>query len=363
MIVRYGVPRCIGSVPKSQEISYKIVPNLDELRFRQLIRVNWHTFDYILDSIKDDEVFNAPNSWKQIPVKIQLMIVLYRLGSYGEGATIAKIASLFGVGDGGTIMKITKRVFTAICRLQKKYLYWPDIKERKEIVSKTSHELPFCIGYVDGTEIRLAEKPTTDSESYFTRKHQYALKLQVVCDYNFIIRHTVLGYPGSVHDNRIYSKCSLFTRAIDHFSQNEWIVGDSAYKTTSTVITPFRSSSTTRTANERNAFNQRLSKYRVRIENCFAFLKERFPSLKELKINVGNDENHRFACQWIYVCCILHNIIRTINTSDEELIEDSSSENESVYSEDENDANEPEDYDRGGELKRIAIMDLMKERN
>lgn len=362
MIFRYGITRSIGSVPKSQAIIYRILPNLDENRFRQLLRVNWQTFDFILDLIKDDQVFNGPNSWKQIPVKVQLMIVLYRLGSYGEGASITKVASLFGVGDGGTIMKITERVFKAICRLQEKYLCWPDIDERKEIVSKTSHELPFCIGYVDGTEIRLAEKPTSDPESYFTRKRQYALKLQVVCDYNFIIRHIVVGYPGSVHDNRIYSRCNLFRNARDHFSQNEWIAADSAYKTTTTVITPYRSSSTTRTASERNAFNQNLCSYRVRVENCFAFIKERFSSLKELKINVS-DVNHRFACQWIFVCCILHNIIRTINIADEKLEENSPTENGSVYNEDENDATEPEEYDRDGELKRIAIMDLMKERN
>ena len=32
-------------------------------------------------------------------------------------------------------------------------------------------------------------------------------------------------------------------------------------------------------------------------------------SLKELRIKICNKTSHEFACQWILVCCILHNII------------------------------------------------------
>lgn len=41
------------------------------------------------------------------------------------------------------------------------------------------HELPFCIGYLDSTEIKLAEAPVKNQEAYFSRKYQYSIKLQV----------------------------------------------------------------------------------------------------------------------------------------------------------------------------------------
>lgn len=355
---RYGIPFEIGSVPKSREFLCNILPNLDENRFCEIVRVKWHNFEHILNLIKDDEVFKGPNSWKQIPVDIQLIIVLYRLGCCGEGSSIGKVAKFFGVGDGGTIATITRRVFKAILRLKNKFLYWPDKKERSEIIAKTAFELPQCIGYVDGCEIKLAEKPTEDPECYFSRKQQYSIKLQAVCDFTLKIRHVVIGHPGSVHDSRIYNKCPLFTNSPEYFTGCQWLVGDSAYKLTTTVITPYRSNSTQGSLIERNTFNRRLSKYRVRIENCFGLLKERFCSLKELKIALRNRNSNRLASHWILVCCILHNIIRS-NSTDNNTLDVTDLE----FSDSDNDETEDEAVmgsNAEAEKKRKALLETFK---
>lgn len=68
-------------------------------------------------------------------------------------------------------------------------------------------------------------------------------------------------------------------------SENEYLLGDSAYKLTTTVITPFRINS--RGAGNSVAgknFNKRLSRYRVRVKNTIGHLKERFESLKDLRL-------------------------------------------------------------------------------
>ena len=62
----------------------------------------WEGFKKILSLIKDDSVFDGARSGKQYSVETQLAVTLYRLGSSGEGATISKISSLFGIGDSGT---------------------------------------------------------------------------------------------------------------------------------------------------------------------------------------------------------------------------------------------------------------------
>lgn len=162
---------------------------------------------------------------------------------------------------------------------------------------------------MDGTEVKLAEKPLQDPEAYFSRKHIYSLKVQAVCDYKLRIRHMVLGYPGSVHDARIYKNCSLSVRHTEMLSRTEWLAGDSAYKLTSTLITPFRANATTVNTAQKSDFNKLLSKYRVRIEHCFGILKERFNSLKELKLQIRDRASIKLACRWIQVCGILHNIL------------------------------------------------------
>ncbi|KAL7726113.1 hypothetical protein ACLKA6_002583 [Drosophila palustris] len=51
------------------------------------------------------------------------------------------------------------RVFTAVLRLMPKYIQWPNVAERQQLVERTFEELPHCLGYIDGSEIKLFEKP------------------------------------------------------------------------------------------------------------------------------------------------------------------------------------------------------------
>ena len=82
-----------NSVPKNRRFVAKILPMLDETRFKQLARVNWNTFRFVFDLIKSDELFVGAVIGKQHPIETQLLLVLYRVGTSGEGATLTKIAS------------------------------------------------------------------------------------------------------------------------------------------------------------------------------------------------------------------------------------------------------------------------------
>lgn len=75
-----------------------------------MTRVSFAQFDKIYNLIKDNQVFQT--SKKQMEVSIQLALTLYRLGV--TGTTISNIARLFGVGDGSTVVRTTRKVFRAI---------------------------------------------------------------------------------------------------------------------------------------------------------------------------------------------------------------------------------------------------------
>ncbi|XP_036317676.1 protein ALP1-like [Rhagoletis pomonella] len=280
-----------------------------------MIRVRPEEFVFILDLIKDDDVFKTSSSSSQLPIGLQLKIVLYRLGSFGDGVSIRKAATLFSVGDGGTIQKVTKRVFKAILNIKKRFLFWPNARERWGIVSETREEIPGCVGYIDGSEIKLSEAPVTNHELFFSRKRQYALKVQAVCDYKLRIRQITIGYPGSVHDANIFHSSPLAKHPERFLSPPQWLAGDSAYPVKPFLLTPFRQNSIEHTKEDRDLYNKHFSKYRVRIENCFGILKEKFSSLKELKFRMLNNKNKAECNDWIMVCCILHNVL--INIHDE----------------------------------------------
>lgn len=351
---RYAVPRL--PIPKSTEWISLVLPNISEDRFKMMIRMERATFHALLSRIQSNACFN-PAANRQHSVAIQLAVTLFRLGASGDGASIGKIAALFGIGDGGSIDIITRRMFRAISDLEAEYLHWPNRNEKDQIITETFHEMPHCIGYLDGSEVKLAERPSKDPDSYYSRKQNFSIKLQAVCDYQLKIRHLLVGYPGSVHDSRVFTNSSLFLSPSKYFEGEEWIAADSAYKLSKTIITPFRKNST-EPESMTNFFNKLHSKYRVRIEHCFGNVKERFGSLKELRMRLINERSSMYACQWITVCCILHNFIIDCN--------------EDVYAfnyvpdVDESHDDESADnlfrnstVDREGELKRKVIYNFM----
>lgn len=235
MSFRYGA---LNLIPRSKEWDVNILPSYEERRFTSTLRVNRQQFSLILREIENDDLFSTGLIHRlEFPVHFQLVIVLFRLG--GKGDTNMKIAAAFGIGDGGIIDKITKRVFAAILKLGKKYIFWPDAVERREIVQRTAHELPNCIGYLDGCEIRLSYARIR------TMSSQYSTKIQAICDHKRRLCSLVVGYPGSVHDARFFSESAIGSNPQNFLSDLEWIASDSAYKCTKyvVIVTPCGSNS------------------------------------------------------------------------------------------------------------------------
>lgn len=307
---------CHLHVPKSEHWLKNVLVNFDDGRMRQMIRINKDEFDHILELIKSDPVFHNARCVSQLPINLQLQIALFRFGGNGDSCSIRKIATLFGVGDGGTIITVTQRVIRAVLNLKTRFLHWPSNEERKKIVKDTMHELPGCVAYIDGTEIKLAEAPAENHELFFSRKKQYSIKVQIVCDYNLKIRHVTIGHYGSVHDAKMFAESSIGMVPENFLSQNQFIAADSAYPLSRYIITPFRQNSNELSKEIRDKFNEYFSKRRVRVENCIGKLKEVFCSLKEIRFRLNSQQNHKAACEWILACCVLHNIVIKYNSQE-----------------------------------------------
>jgi hypothetical protein len=108
---RCSVPRL--RVPKSDHWYCSILETYDDDRFRRYLRVTRSDFGKILHYIRDHQGFLETKP-KQMPVEKQLAISLYRFGVSGTGASIGNVSALFGVGDGGTVMKVILRVITVL---------------------------------------------------------------------------------------------------------------------------------------------------------------------------------------------------------------------------------------------------------
>jgi hypothetical protein len=95
-------------VPKQTTWLNDILPGYDDSRFKQAIRISRKDFQKVLELIQNHHVFNTTNS--QIPVSVQLAVALYRFGTYGTGSSLSAVARIFGLGDGSTVVRFTRRI-------------------------------------------------------------------------------------------------------------------------------------------------------------------------------------------------------------------------------------------------------------
>jgi hypothetical protein len=215
-------------------------------------------------------------------------------------------------------------------------------------------KLPKCMGFLDGSHVPLDEAPSDDPESYFTRKQRYAIQVQATCDMDRRIRNIALGFPGSVHDARVYANSELGRNPNRFLSNGQWIAADSAYGVSQYILTPYRTNAVTETLRQRVNFNKYFAGFRVKIECCFGILKETFASLKGLRVRVNRTSGHKLACEWTLACCILYNmILESLEDFDLTILDIEGAENNN-----EDGVNLPLDM-RDGEEKRLALLQFV----
>ncbi|KAJ7131796.1 hypothetical protein C8R43DRAFT_895549 [Mycena crocata] len=159
--------------------------------FRQELRVSPFTFDKLVKNIAGDPVFANDSFNGQMPVEQQLAIALYRFGHSGNAAGLQKVANWAGVGK-GTITVVTRRVMTAVLRpeFMAKAVRMPTVPEKEK--AKAWVEAHSCKAWrngwsmVDGTLIALFDRPFWFGESYFDRKCNYSLNIQVCASFSYL---------------------------------------------------------------------------------------------------------------------------------------------------------------------------------
>jgi hypothetical protein len=81
-------------------------------------------FNLIVNMIRDDPVFRGTARMTNIETQVQ--VALCRLGTYGNAASKGMVARKFGMSE-GTVTNCTNRVITAVCKLSRAALSWPDV--------------------------------------------------------------------------------------------------------------------------------------------------------------------------------------------------------------------------------------------
>ncbi|KAJ6567854.1 hypothetical protein B0H10DRAFT_1841356, partial [Mycena sp. CBHHK59/15] len=194
--------------------------------FCQALRVSPLMFDTLLAALENDPVFFNNSYHPQLPVEQLGAVALYRFSHNGNAASIQGVANWAGLGK-GTVHLFTRRVMTAVLRpgFMKSAVHMPTPLEKEN----TKHwvQSHWCRAwrngwcFVDGTLVLLDEQPTWYGKSYFDRKCNYSLNIQII-DFSY-------GYMGSTHDSVAWYGALVDEAHDDLFEDGGWIWADSAY--------------------------------------------------------------------------------------------------------------------------------------
>ena len=231
------------------------------------------------------------------PLTVQKSLLVY-LWTMGNPDTIRSIADRFGITKSSAI-RSNRRVRVVLCGpLLALYIKWPTVGVRGKAMGPNGTFR--MVGAIDGSHIPISE-PCKHQENYVNRKGFHSIVLQAVCDNTLKFIDVYAGWPGSVHDARVFRNSPLFDNLSVMCGDGHFIAGDTAYPLMEHLMTPFKDNGHLSGAQKR--FNFKLSSERCMIERAFALLKGRFRRLKFLKM-----WSMKETTESIIAACVLHNI-------------------------------------------------------
>lgn len=271
--------------------------------FRKEVRMSREAFFKLREMLKDQPEYKYKGvGHRQMPCEVQLMIALNRLGSSGNGGSYSAVARRYSISGKknifcmsaagiltflvkleGQVKEIMKRFITAMMKFCTEFVKWPTGADKKNVIEKHRERSGFtgCVGFVDGSLLSLHEKPCFEPQNFFNRKKQYMVSSTVVCDYDLRIIYAQVGDFGSTHDARSIREGALGKNVDKLFSPRQFILGDGAYPERSWLLPVQRNYKRSQLSGSDIKFNKCISRMRVRIENCFAALKGRFPNVDQ----------------------------------------------------------------------------------
>ena len=139
-------------------------------------------------------------------------------------------------------------------KLLNKYVYIPQGESLQEIVRgfEDCWGFPQAAGAVDGSHIPII-KPCESASDYYNRKGVYSIIFQGLVDFRGHFMDVYIGWPGRVHDARVFANSSLYVKGRSGWLFPAWtrkigtcncnvpllILGDPAYALLAWLVKPY----------------------------------------------------------------------------------------------------------------------------
>ena len=214
----------------------------------------------------------------------------------------SSIADRFGMSESTACDSISELLNLIREYLVDSLIVWPSRNEMQHISDMYMELKNFegVVGMIDATHIPIS-KPKHRGIDYYNRKDYYSVILQAVVREDLRFTDIFCGFPGKVHDSRVFRNSPLYEKGA-RLCADRHLLGDSGYPNLPWLLVPYRDNGNLTQA--QRLYNTVHSGIRSTVERAFALLKGRFKRLTHL--DQRKDTNKVVTT---VVCdCVLHNI-------------------------------------------------------
>lgn len=183
------------------------------------------------------------------------------------------------------------------------------------------NKFPHCIGALDGKHV-VIESPTHSGTEYFNYKKTFSIVLLALVDSKYKFVFADIGSQGRISDGGVFNNCLLWKRIIrneidfpppsplpgSNINIPYVFLADGAFALSQHVMKPYPGNH--EVGSPKRLFNQNLSRTRVVVENTFGILTSVFRIFRR-PINL----EPQTATEFTMTCVLLHNFLRTSETS------------------------------------------------
>ncbi|XP_050500955.1 uncharacterized protein LOC126880922 [Diabrotica virgifera virgifera] len=285
---------------KQQGEFHKLYPELrrDENRFYTYYKMNFESFDEILDLIKND-ITQQQTNFRE-PTE-RLAVTLRFLAT---GDSYKTIGHSFRLGF-STVATIVDETSEAIWnRLQPIYMPEPteEIWEKSILGFKNVWQFPNCLGSIDGKHVTIKCLQKSGS-NYFSYLKNFSIVLMAIVDPEYKFICIDVGGYGKNSDGGIFETSAMgrkFANETMNIPPNRPLADEN------------EEIPCARNDNSKERFNYHLCRARRVVENAFGILAHKWRLFfRPLEVKVQT------ATKLVKAACVLHNLLRTRNTDEQ----------------------------------------------
>ena len=217
--------------------------------WRENLRMSQVTFQIICTQLKPHIQRRITKFRQPVSVEERVAVTIWRLATNIEYRTIG---ALFGLGRSTVGEIVLDTCEFIVVHLLPKYVRVPRNETLREIVDGFEHkwEFPQTVGAIDGTHIPIL-RPSDSASDYYNRKGYYSILMQAVVEFRGLFMDVNIGWPGKVHDARVFVNSSFFHKANNASLFPDWkrtmggvsvplvVLGDPAYPLLPWLMKPY----------------------------------------------------------------------------------------------------------------------------